>query len=172
MPQWDTDPIWSLRIWPVTVNVAGQDLEVPAMSAADWLTVLMQPDLTLDDLLDLIPGVDQVVAEADLGADEWTEVCLDMITTVSARSWWITMRLIGVAASSWDSLGAAMLRRVDAEKVSLAAWLTVLTATLIDLMDPKDVTMALARIEAPPPQVAKKPDLPEMTQDQWLAFGR
>ena len=142
------------------------------MPAADWLAVLMQPKLTLDDLLDVIPGVEKIMAETNLDVEGWTEVCFNMIETVSARSWWITMRLIYIAVNSWDTLGSLMLRRVDAEKVSLAAWLTVLTAALVECLDPKDATMALTRIEAPPPEAREQVEIPEMTADQWLAFGR
>lgn len=142
------------------------------MSAADWLAVLMQPELSLDDLLDVIPGADEVMAQVNLDADGWTQVCLDMIETVSSRSWWITMRLIYITMNSWDALGSLMLRRVDAEKVSLAAWLTVLTAALVEVLDPKDAMMALARIEAPPPEARDEVEVPEMSANQWLAMGR
>lgn len=171
-PRWDKDPAASLGIFPVVLNVAGEDVEVPAMPAADWLSVLMRSDLVLDDLLDLIPNVEQVMARTNLDVEGWTEVCLDMVTVASARSWWIALRLIHVAVNSWDALGGTMVRYVKAEEVSLAAWLTLFTSTLINAMDPKDVTMALARIEAPPPEARREPEIPEMTASQWLALGR
>ena len=172
VPRWDKDPVSSLRIHSVILDVAGRDVEIPAMSAADWLTVLMQPDLTLNELLDVVPDVETIMGEVELGIDEWSDVCLEMISTVSARPWWITMKLVGIAVNSWDNLGAAMLRRVDAEKVSLAAWLTIFLIVVIEALDPKDVTMTLARIEAPPPNVEREPEQTEMSVSDWLALGR
>lgn len=118
------------------------------MPAADWLAVLMATDLDLLDLLDFIPNWDEM--GEDLGVEDWSELALEIVTTVSARKWWITLRLIGIARSSWDKLGPDMITQVDAEKVSLSAWLGVFTVTLLQHVDKDNLTMLISQIELPP----------------------
>ena len=42
IPKLNKDPIWSLKPWPVVVEMHGVTLEIPALPAVDWLVVLMQ----------------------------------------------------------------------------------------------------------------------------------
>jgi hypothetical protein len=172
VPKLNKDPIWSLKPWPVTVEMHGLTLEIPALPAVDWLVVLMQPELSLDDFIDeLLPGAEDMLYEQDLDLEQLYEACLEVISAASGRSWWVAMRLIGVARDSWHILSGEMLK-VDATRMSLSGWLDVLVLTIVGNMDPKDTAMFSMRLEAPPPDVETKPEELEMSASAFLNMGR
>lgn len=176
VPRLNQDPIQSLRPWPVVVNCLNRDLVIPAMPAADWLSVLLAEDLQLDDvfpgLLDDedIDWVEEELLQDHLGAGEFQDIVLDVIETVSARKWWVTLRLMDVARRSWDVLSPEIMRSVDADRASLSAWMDVLLIAILRNMDPKDVTMFTLRLEQPPGR-DEKPEEMEMDRSAFLALG-
>ena len=171
IPKLNKDPIWSLKPWPVVVTLKGRDLEIPALPAVDWLVVLMRPDLDLDDFIDeLLPEADALLDE-DLDLQDLYQVCLDAISAVSAMPWWIALRLIWVAREHWEILGPEMLK-LDATRVPLSAWLDVLLVTTLSSMDPKDTTMFVMKLEAPPEGEETKPEDMEMSADSFLNMAR
>lgn len=169
-----TDPIASLKPWTTIVTVAGEDFEVPALPAADWLSVLMADPLVLDDaLIQLAPelgeAVDEALLSGDLDFDDYLNLLLDLVSTVSGRPWFKALRLIGSMQGSWDVVGAELeLRGVDAARVSLGAWLDIALVTMLKLMDEKDVPMFTLKLEAPPP--GQEPDEMEMSAQDFQAL--
>jgi hypothetical protein len=158
----------------VVVTVAGRDFEIPAMTAADWLTLLMVPNL---DPFDVFPGlldeegIDTILA-GNLSMAEFEEVAVEVIATASARSWWVALRLIDVARDSWDVIGAELgLRGVDATRLSLSSWLDVLLIIVLRNMDPKDVQMFTMRLENPPQGVEEGAEEPTMTAQAFMAMA-
>ncbi len=126
------------------------DYEVPAMSPADWLAYLMAAVPDMDGLvLDFFNGTDELLYEGKLAVEDLYEAFLDLISTVCARPWWIALRQIQVAREAWHVLGPKMLRRVDMDRVSIAAFLDVLIVETLEAMDPKETTMFLLKLEAP-----------------------
>ena len=176
IPKTVTDPVWSLRPWPVSVRVVGTMFEIPALPAADWLTILMTENPDLDDIFPgLLDEEDQdIVTEAmlDGALEETFSVCLDIITAVSGRPWYIAMRLIEVARNSWQVLGAEMLlKKVNAEELSLSGWLDVLLLLIMRNIDPKEATMFTMRLEAPPADVeVEQPEL-EMSVGSFMSMA-
>jgi len=181
IPKLNRDPVQSLCPFSVVVAVGDQDVEIPALPASDWLAVLMTENINLDDIF---PGlldsedtdyVEDLITSGDLGIEEYEDILLTVLETVSARSWWVTIRLIETARTSWDNLGAELtLRGVDATQVSLSSWLDVLLLTIIKSMDPKDVQMWCLRLEAPP--LEEKVDEAEMEMEMsssaFMAMAR
>ena len=174
VPRLNQDPVWSLKPWPAVVTIAHQDFEIPAMPAADWLAVLMKPELSLDEFLfELIPDSEDLLLATQASLDDLYTACLDLISLVSARHWWVTMRLISVARESWDILGAELaLRNANAAQLSLSAWLDVLLLVTLRQMDPKDVTMFTMRLEAVPEEESVPQEEMEMSANAFLAMGR
>lgn len=168
VPQVNLDPIWSLQPWPVTVTIGGQDIEIPALPAVEWLAYLMRPEPDVDGLiLDLLPEVDELLFQERTNVEDVYEMILELIATVCARTWWVALRQISIARESWHILGPQMLEVVDASQVSIAAWLDVLLLKTLSSMDPKDTTMFSSRLEAPPPSVtATKEPMEEMEMDR------
>lgn len=172
IPKLNKDPIWSLKPWPVIIEVHGQRLEIPALPAVDWLVVLMQDDLNLDDFIDeLLPEAENMLDVSELDLEELYKICLEVITAASGRSWWIALRLIGVAKDSWHILSGEMLK-VDATRMSLSGWLDVLLLAILNNMDPKDTTMFSMRLEAPPPEADVQPEEMEMAASDFLKMAR
>ena len=179
IPKLNRDPIQSLCPYSVLVNVHGYRVEIPPLPAADWLAVLMVPDV---DLEGIFPGllndqdndlVEELILSGDLNLDEYEEIILAVLETASARNWWVAIRLIEYARVSWDVLGAELgLRGVDATQVSLSSWLDVLLLMAIRSMDEKDVQMFMLKLEAPPPdtEVSEESE-PEISAAQFMSMA-
>lgn len=177
LPKLVTDPIWSLRPWPVTVQIAGEDVTIPAMPAADWLAVLMTPGL---DSGDVFPGMleeeDRSYVEDRLHAgfldvEEFLRLGLEIISTVSGRPWWVSLRLIATASQSWDALGGELVN-FDAERLSLAGWLDALFMLIVRNIDDEKRTMFLMKLELPPQGWGEEePKSLEMSADAFMAMA-
>lgn len=142
------------------------------MPASDWLAIFMNSGWGSNDLLDLIPGLDEVLYETTVELDEIRDMLLDVITTVSSRHWWITLRLINAAARNWDTVGPALISKVDATKVSFAAWMGVLQVLLIESMEPKNARMFIAQVQNPPIGTeAPVSQAKELTAKEFLAMA-
>jgi len=170
--------VWSLQCWPVSVQLGGHQFEVPAQPAAWWLSMLMDPN---SDLLDLFPGclddagqdvVNNLLFEGVVPLEDLHKTVLDIVGTNAARDWWVVFRLVEVARISWHTIGAEMLSRgVDPGRLSLAAWLDVLTVTLMKNIDPKDATMFAMKLEAPPPEAVAEVKEPEISASQFMSMA-
>lgn len=173
VPKLNVDPIWSLRPWPVVLNVGGEDFEIPAMPATDWLVYLMQPEPDLDGLLgDWLPDVEDLLMDEVIDLEELYDLVLELISTVSARPWYVALRLIQVARGSWDVLHPELIRRrVDPDRHSLAAWLDVLLVAILHAMDPKDTTMFTLKLEAKPQSESTPMEEMEMDRGAFMAMG-
>jgi hypothetical protein len=179
IPKLNRDPVQSLCPFSVVVAVGDHDVEIPALPASDWLSVLMTENINLDDIF---PGllsiedadyVEDLIMSGDLGIEEYEDIVLTVLETVSARSWWVTIRLIETARTSWDNIGAELtLRGIDATQVSLSSWLDVLLLTIIKSMEPKDVQMWCLRLEAPPPEEKVDETEMEMSSSAFMAMAR
>lgn len=177
IPSLNRDPVQSLQPWPVLVTVGGVDFEIPALPAASWLSVLMVENLQLDDVF---PGllepadtdwVEEQMLSGSLALDDVQGTILDIVENVSARKWWIALRLVDVARSSWDHLGAEMLfRGIDAGRISLAGWLDVLMLVIVRAVEPEQWQSFILRLEAPPENEAEPEEL-TMDASSFLALG-
>jgi hypothetical protein len=176
VPKLNKDPIQSLQPLSVELTIAGQEFDIPAQSAAEWLTVLMVEDL---DLADILPGmvedpvaVEDLILDGKLGLDELEEAILGILEVVSARPWWVALRLVEMARTSWDVLGAELLLRgVDATKVSLAAWLDMALLVALRSMDPKDIQMFTSKLESPPPSAKVEEADMEISASQFMTMA-
>jgi hypothetical protein len=156
----------------VEFTFAGYDYVIPALSAADWLTVLM--DKT-DPWL-IVPGL--VEEPLGLGFDiiqsgeEYDTLILDIVEVATARKWWIGMRLIGIAAHWWATLGTEACRLAPPSQVSLPLWLDVFTENMFEHFqksEPGEAIMATLKIEMPPPGF--ETEEMEMSAEQFLSIG-
>jgi len=174
VPKLTGDPVWALKPWPVIISAGGRDYEIPALPAADWLAVLMADPFDPDDvILSLVKDGRELLFTESVAADDLEHVCLDVISTVSARPWWVTLRLVTLARSSWSILGAELtLKGVRADQVPLAAWLDALLLLALRTMDSKDVTMFTLKLEEPPPEeIESVAGEMEMSADNFLSLG-
>ncbi len=180
VPQLVTDPVWSLRPWPVEIDLGPIAVTIPALPAADWLAALMKAEPDPDSVFPgLLPSEEEEAVEDLLYSGRLTlaqadQIFLDVVTTVSARPWWVALRLIEVARNQWAIVGAELLLRgVDASKVSLSGWLDAALLTIMRSITPESSTMFTLQLEAPPPsETAAAQGQLEMDAAQFLAMGR
>lgn len=179
IPDLVTNPIWSLQPWGLNIVVGGDHYSIPAQPAAVWLSALMEPD---SNWLDIFPGLadgdasdvlTEAVIDDRIEGDELTEVGKDILTEVGGRPWWVTVRLVHAAVTSWNYLGGEIaMRGVDASRLSLAAWLDAVFHIMLRAMDQKDHTKFLVSLETPPPsELANVPE-PEISADAFGALMR
>lgn len=178
IPNLITEPIWSLRPRSVEIELAGITVEIPALAAADWLEVLMVEQV---DPEDLFPGllspedaelIEDLLYEERLNVDQLDQLFFDILTTVAARPWWVTLRLIAVARASWAVLGPEMLRQADATRLSLSGWLDVLLVTIMSRIEPTSATMFTLQLEMPPSwEAAQVQEDLEMTPSEFMAMA-
>lgn len=157
VPTFVSDPVWSLRCWPVEVELAGQTLEIPALPAADWLAVLARQPVDLEDVFPgLAPGgfelVDELLYTDLLDVESLQRLILEIISTVTGRPWWIAMRLISNSVHNWGIVGSKLiLAGVDAGHVSLSAWLDAAFMIIVEGTPEDKLTMFYSQLEFPPP---------------------
>lgn len=180
VPQLVTDPVWSLRPWPVDIDLGSAVVTIPALPAADWLAVLMRaepdPDAVFPGLLS--PAEEEMVEDllysGQLNIAQLERLYLDVVTAAGARPWWVTLRLIEVTRTSWAVIGADMiLRGVDATRLSLSGWLDAVLLTIMRSITPESSTMFTLQLEIPPPsETAAVAEQLDMTEAAFLAMGR
>ncbi len=147
----------------------GHWFTIPALPAADWLAIFMAPEFNVMSLGQLVDEPEEFM-ERFMGADDDLErLLLEIISTVTARKWWIAVRLLGIALKAWSVLGGEMITRVDATRVSIAAWLDAFTVVMVDRLKPDSGTMTILQIELPPE--GEESDPFEMDEAQFLSLG-
>lgn len=151
--------------------------EIPAQTGADWLDVLMVESLSLDDVFPgmLDPDERELVEDALLtGAlelDAMYEMALETVTLTAGRPWWVALRLIEIARANWDIVGAELiLKGVNADQLSLSAWLDATMLTVLQCMERSKITMFLAQLELAPEVVRQQQPEPEMSSAQFFSM--
>lgn len=172
VPAHTLDPTESLCPWPVVFTVQGQEYEIPALPAAQWLRVLMPEDAMLEDVfVELVPQGVQLLLNDD---DTWdmADLAQDIIELASGRRWFIAMRVITVMRANWNVVGATMLMKgVDAARLSLSGWLDVALLMLLQHMEQKDTAMFVAQLEIPPEGEETPEEEMVMTAEAFMAMA-
>lgn len=123
--------------------------------ASDWLGLILaeenlggldgllgeeEHDRIIDDILD-----GRLDPHALIKAQQ------DVVTLVSGRPWWVTLRLLYMAQGSWDAIGGYMASHgVNATQMPLQAWMDALLATILKHMDPKNHSSMMTKLKMPP----------------------
>jgi hypothetical protein len=160
----------------VVVDVGQDTFTIPAMSAADWLAVLMVDDISIDDIFPgMLTSVDRTAVEVVLHQgiltlEDVQEVSLEIISRVCGRPWWVALRLIWGARVSWDALGGEMVR-YDADRLSIAGWLDALFLVMLRGLEDNKRSMFLMKLEMPPPGWGPDPEELEMSGNAFLAMA-
>lgn len=148
------------------------------MPAADWLALLMQENI---DLFDIVPGLCPdleerlmpLVFEEKIPLTDIRRASLDVISAVTGRPYWFAMRLIKTVSVSWEVVGGELaLRGVDAERLSISAWLDAVLLICLKHLESAKVTLFMSQLEAPPVDEMENVPEMEMSADAFLALGR
>lgn len=172
VPHYVTDPSASLQPWALEVELGTLTLEIPALTAADWLQVLFQDF----DIWDIIPGlcpdyadeVDEILLQGHVTLPMFRDLCLELITEATGRPWWYVLRLVGVVKGSWEIVGGELaFRGIRADELSLGAWLdAVLLICLRNLGSTEDTMMFTSQLEKPPPDLENVPGTSQESDDE------
>ena len=178
IPKVVTDPIWSLRIWPVTFTVAGQDFTIPAIPASEWLELFMDNEIEAPEILETLLASEDAERLRDLMWDDrfaltdLGDLLLEVISAVTGRPWWVALKLVATVRTQWDFLGAELvLQGVRADTISIAAWLDVALLTILRNIDPEKATMFTSQLEMPPPGVTIEPEAMEISAEHFMSMA-
>lgn len=147
---------------PVTVEVAGRGVVVPAAPAAVWLEAVSSDDPVRSVVPGMLDGEDHAsVVLAMLGGrldDAGLERAFcQVLADVSGRPWWEAMRLIG-NASTPEVWGHLLLNGVDATRVTLAGFCAAVHALVTQHMDEKARNQFDFDLKLPPAGVEAEPE--------------
>lgn len=157
IPDFVTDPVWSLKPWAIDVELLGHQFVVPEQPAVVWLSALMTEDVDLEQVFPALAGqeavelVDAALWDGRLDPISLYAMCRDLITMAAGRPWWVAMRLIHSARANWNYIGGeVVIRGIDATHLSLSGWLDAILHVMLRGMERKDQTMFLSRLEVVP----------------------
>lgn len=158
----------ALRPYPIEdIGIGGQTFRIPAYSADRWLEALLQDRVRLTDIIPgmLEPDAEDAVTEAlidgTLTREELENLVWEVVAIASGREWWSTLMLIGNAKHPQyvDHIrGQLALHRIDATKMSLAAWVDAIYAIFTQNMGAEDRQKFQTMLARPPAGVSVKID--------------
>lgn len=155
------DPVASLRITSTTIRLASRQYVISGHSAADWLEKIVDGTLYL-----VIPGwceeeeaaseITEMLLDGVITEEELSKITFEVVTAVGGRQYWWIFNLLGNAMgnnANWAILnGHMVMRGLDPDRVSLAAWIDALYSTCISHMHDQDQRIQFdTAIEAIPP---------------------
>jgi hypothetical protein len=132
------DPVASLRIWAVEVDLAGRVLRIPPLPAADWLPIVMRLDLNgLLDLADEIE-IDELLLDGVITYEQLQDALTLLLEGAAGRPAWTTFALAHLAAEHWRTIGGDLARRgVQLGTLPLGGALDAIYGSLAAHMDEK-----------------------------------
>ncbi len=145
------DPIASMRIWAVEVDLGAFVARIPPTCAADWLPTLMRLDVV--GVLDLVEGLDieDALIDGEFTTAQARDAAVKLLESASGRTAWTTMALVSLAHRYWGSVGADLMRMsVKFDQISLSAALDCIYGSLCKGMDEKGVRRLNVTLERAP----------------------
>lgn len=160
----DVDPLASLRISKVAVDLAGRRWLIPAVDAATWLEILLDDPLDPEALFpglcgpEVIVEVNDLIILGEITMDQMQEAIFDVIEAASGRKWWVALRLCKAIRGGWDRVGGELASHgVTPFGVSLSYWLDGAFATSFRILaeqDPRAAADFTKKLTTPPPGLA------------------
>lgn len=166
----------AFRRGPIELDIDGHHYTLPAMSAAQWLDLLSGPVWALE----VFRRVDDTaygeflarVDAGDAGVREMTRVANEALAAAAGRSWWEALRLAHIATGAPTVLGSILLRGVDPEHLTLAAFLSVTWVVVMQGRDDMARTQLEMELGTPPPEALEEAGEPEMDMATLVASMR
>jgi hypothetical protein len=169
------DPFASLGPTDLEVEVAGQDFLIPAAPAAVWLRVFLAAEPNVDMILPGMAGPEcrahlyRALLSGEFTVAEWKQLIWDIIEVTAGRRWWQALNLINgmKEPGTWEQVfGHLMLRGLDIERVSLAAWLDATYALCTEHMDREEKIKFQLAINTVPDEVSPEDAIDEAEQER------
>jgi hypothetical protein len=153
------DPIASLAPFDIEYTIGDRDFVLAARPASVWLKVLLPDQVPLESILPGWTGggarrhIFWSLARGELTHGDWNDMAMEILEQAAGRKWWQAVNLIvGMKdADNWTTIfGGLMLRGVDADTISLAAWLDAAMALCTEHMDKEERIKFRLTIDTPP----------------------
>lgn len=145
------DPIASMRIWAVEVDLGPHVARIPPTCAADWLPTLMRMDVM--GVLDLVEGLDveDSLIDGEITTIQARDAAVKLLESAAGRTAWTTLALVSLATRYWGSVGADLMRvSVKFDQISLSAALDAIYGSLCKGMDEKGIRRLNVTLERAP----------------------
>lgn len=150
------DPAAILRCWDVDVDVGAATYRIPAHPAAVWMEVVVEGAYT-----DVVPGmvqergddIDDALLAGTVRMSEVTSAARAAIAAAAGMKWWTAERMAYLAANTWIA-GELLLRGVDAQRLSLAAYLSAAYRAASRVLDTAKLAKLDMDLERPPTGVS------------------
>lgn len=159
----------AFRTTPFTVTYKGVVLRFPPLSAAEWIDALGSDVLGLTDDYDALLDA---VGAGTITRQDLPRIANRAVAEAGGRPWWETQRLIAALLSQESGgrlLGAVLATGVQPERVTLAAFCSVIWSVITKGADPTELMKAESRLQVPPPD-AELDEIPE--DDDFGAITR
>lgn len=161
----DVDPLASLRINRIAVDLGGHRFIIPALPARDWLEVLLDEELEPEALFPGLCGTDDIIAVNQMLIDgtvtqqEMEQAVYGVIEAATGRKWWVALRLCRTIRAGWDRIGGRLAAHgVTPFDVPLSYWLDGAYDAILGIIgegDPKYIGRFTSQLTQPPPGLAK-----------------
>lgn len=154
LPEIYCDPLASFAPTPILVDAFGETWTVPVMTAQQWLEILWRDTTSFDDIFPGLAGAEAAMYEAffmgETTSDEVFEIATEVLEIASGFRWWFALNLHSVVKLGWSRVGGDIVGRVNANEVSLGAWLVVALQVLMDHTNPKKISEMLNSLNTAP----------------------
>lgn len=115
----------ALRMWPVTVDLGGVTYRIAPHPAIRWVIPIVD-----DDWFAIVPGmvdsmdwtIDDSIDDGKITYEDCVRAARDAVGAAAGVPWWSAVRLIQSVMSAPDVIGELMICGIDAQTVSLGAF--------------------------------------------------
>lgn len=144
----------ALRVWPVAVDLGGASYRIAPLPAIRWIVPIVD-----DDWFGIVPGMldtaDQGIDDAlDAGTithKDCVRAAWAAVGVAAGMSWWSAVRLVRAALEAPDVTGELLMCGIDAQVVSLGAFVQAAYRVFTRDADKKQRSKIDRGIEMAPP---------------------
>lgn len=163
----------AFRRGPFTVEADGLTYTFPALSAAEWLDTLAYTSWPAA-VLHRVPDAqyEAFLAIPDLDKSHLLRMAHAVLEGAGGRPWWQVERVAHAVLGAPNLLGGVLLRGVDPERMTLAAFVSAVWVLLTQSGDDMQRAQMEMELTAPPPEALEEQGPQEMSMDDMVAMMR
>lgn len=144
----------ALRVWPITVDLGGTLYRISGSPAIRWIIPIID-----DDWFGIVPGmldpmdrtVDDAIDNGTITHSDCVRAARDAVGVAAGMSWWSAVLLVRSVMQAPDVMGELVLHGVDAQTMSLGAFVQAAYRVFTRDADKKQRSKIDRDIETAPP---------------------
>lgn len=148
--------IAALRVWPITVDLGGTAYRIAPHPAIRWVVPIVDDDwfAIVPGMLDTTDhGVDEAIDTGAITHEDCVRAARDAVGVAAGVPWWVAVRLVRSVLEAPDLTGELLMRGIDAQAVSLGAFVQAAYRMFTRDLDKKQRARVDQNIEAVPPEL-------------------